>query len=323
MNANGNGSGRPWSIVLAGGRGERLASFTERWLGRPVPKQYCAFVGGRSMLQHTLDRASRVSSLEDIVTVVAREHKGYWRNQVRGELARGLVTQPVNRDTAAGIFLPLARVRAMDPDAAVAIFPSDHFIYPESRFVAAVETALRAAGELPERLILLGVRPDGPEPDYGWVFRGRELLNLEGLEGLEGRRVHAVRTFLEKPSAEDARAAREEGALWNTLIMAAKVETFWRLGWRYLPELMFRFESYVEAIGTPMEDAVLSSIYADMPIRNFSSDLLQRARTEVGAIELEGVLWSDWGRAERIAETLARLGKRPAWEQQESLAIAG
>ena len=317
MNMNGNGSGRPWSIVLAGGRGERLASFTERWLGRPVPKQYCAFVGGRSMLQHTLDRASRISSPEDIVTVVAREHAGYWRSQVSGELARGLVTQPVNRDTAAGIFLPLARVRAVDPGATVAIFPSDHFIYPETRFVAAIETALRAAEVLRERLVLLGVRPDEPEPDYGWVFRGRELLDLEG------RRVHAVRTFLEKPSAEDARAAREDGALWNTMIMAGKVETFWRLGWRYLPELMFRFDCYVEAIGTPAEEAALASIYSDMPIRNFSSDLLQRARTEVAAVELEGVLWSDWGRAERIAETLARLGKRPAWEEQESLAIAG
>jgi len=317
MNRNGSGSGRPWSIVLAGGRGERLAAFTERWLGRPVPKQYCAFVGGRSMLQHTLDRASRISNPEAIVTVVAREHAGYWRSQVGGALASGVVTQPVNRDTAAGIFLPLARVRAMDPGATVAVFPSDHFIYPETRFVAAVETALRAAGELPQRLVLLGVRPDEPEPDYGWIFPGRELLDLEG------QRVHAVRTFLEKPSAEDARAAREEGALWNTMIIAAKVETLWRLGWRYLPELMFRFESYVEAIGTPMENAALTSVYADMPNRNFSSDLLQRARTEVAAIELEGVLWSDWGRAERIAETLARLGKRPAWEEQESLAIAG
>jgi mannose-1-phosphate guanylyltransferase len=269
------------------------------------------------MLQHTLDRAAGVSSPEEIVTVVAREHAGYWRSQVPGRLARGVVAQPVNRDTAAGIFLPLARVRAMDPGATVAILPSDHFIHPENRFVAAVEAALGAAEELRERVVLLGVRPDAPEPDYGWIFRGRELLDLDG------RPVRAVRTFLEKPSAEEAREAREEGALWNTMIMAAKVETLWRLGWRYLPELMFRFESYVEAIGTPMESAVLSSIYADMPIRNFSSDLLQRARTEVAAIELEGILWSDWGRVERIAETLARLGKRPAWEERESLAIAG
>ncbi len=317
MNRNGQESGRPWSIVLAGGRGERLAPFTERWLGRPVPKQYCAFAGGRSMLQHTLDRASRISRPENVVTVVAREHQAYWRHQVEGPLASGVVVQPVNRDTAAGIFLPLARVRAMDPGAVVAVFPSDHFIHPEGRFIAAVRTALQAAEELRERLVLLGVRPDDPQPEYGWVFRGRELLDLGG------RSVHAVRAFLEKPSAAEARTAREEGALWNTFIMAAKVDTYWRLGWRYLPQLMFRFESYLEAVGTPEEDAVLASIYSDMPQRNFSSDLLQRARTEVAAIELEGVLWSDWGRAERIAETLGRLGKRPAWEELESLAIAG
>jgi mannose-1-phosphate guanylyltransferase len=107
------------------------------------------------------------------------------------------------------------------------------------------------------------------------------------------------------------------------MILAAKVETFWRLGWRYLPELMFRFESYVEAIGTAHEDAALASIYKEMPKRNFSSDLLQRARTEVAALELEGVLWSDWGRAERIAETLARVGMRPLWAAREALAVAG
>jgi mannose-1-phosphate guanylyltransferase len=28
-------------------------------------------------------------------------------------------------------------------------------------------------------------------------------------------------------------------------------------------------------------------------------------------MELQGVLWSDWGRLERIAETLRRLGREP------------
>ncbi len=306
-----------WSIVLAGGRGERLASFTESWLGRPVPKQYCAFVGERSMLQHTLERASRVSRSENVVTVVAREHRGYWKSQVSGDFARGLVAQPVNRDTAAGIFLPLARVRHLDPDATVVLFPSDHFIYPEARFTASIEAAVRAAAELPQRIVLLGVRPDEPEPDYGWIFQGRELLEVDG------RKVHAVRSFLEKPTAADARAARTEGALWNTLILAARVDTVWRLGWRYLPQVLFRFESYVEAIGTPHEESTLFSIYADMPAQNFSSDLLQRARSEVAVMQLEDVLWSDWGRAERIVETLGRVGKQPAWEAQEALAIAG
>jgi hypothetical protein len=46
--------------VLAGGSGERLRSVTERWLGEHRPKQYCTFVGTRSMMPHTLDRVKTV-----------------------------------------------------------------------------------------------------------------------------------------------------------------------------------------------------------------------------------------------------------------------
>ena len=50
-----------WSIVLAGGEGERLKPFVQKWLGRHKPKQYCTFIGTRSMFQHTLDRADQIT----------------------------------------------------------------------------------------------------------------------------------------------------------------------------------------------------------------------------------------------------------------------
>ena len=96
------------------------------------------------MLQHTLERAARIAKPEQVVTVVAREHAGYWSHQIGGAFARGAVTQPVNRDTAAGIFLPLARVRASNPEATVAVFPSDHFVHPRGRFL---ETSLKRLAE--------------------------------------------------------------------------------------------------------------------------------------------------------------------------------
>ena len=50
-----------------------------------------------------------------------------------------------------------------------------------------------------------------------------------------------------------------------------------------------------------------------MPAKNFSSDLLQRAPEKLAVIELTGALWSDWGKPERIAETLRRIDRRPAY----------
>jgi mannose-1-phosphate guanylyltransferase len=68
-------SRRPWSVVLAGGDGERIRPFIEYWLGRHRPKQYCTFVGTRSLLQHTIDRADHVSSQDHRVTVAAPESR--------------------------------------------------------------------------------------------------------------------------------------------------------------------------------------------------------------------------------------------------------
>ena len=64
-----------WSIILAGGDGERTRPFIEQWLGYPKPKQYCTFVGTRSMLQHTLDRADRLGAPDKKVTVVDQIHQ--------------------------------------------------------------------------------------------------------------------------------------------------------------------------------------------------------------------------------------------------------
>lgn len=297
---------RIWSIILAGGEGERTRPLIERWLGSPVPKQYCAFVGTRSMLQHTWDRADQVAPPEQKITVIAQHHRQRLWSQLERQTGQ-LLLQPCNRDTAAGIFLPLTYVRAWDPTATVVVYPSDHFVYPEAPFIETVRRAVRATEVLSDRMCVLGVRPTGLMLDYGWIEVGRVL----GWCG--GSMMRQVQAFLEKPDMLRGLSALANGAFWNTLVIAANVHTLWTLGWRHLPELMERFEQLEQAVGTPQEGAVLKAIYAQMPCRNFSSDLLQRAADGIGVIELQDVLWSDWGRPERIVETLRVLGKEPAF----------
>jgi len=139
-----------------------------------------------TMLQHTLDRSDRIGAPERRVT---------------GKL----ILQPANRETAAGIFLGLTWVRAHDPEATVVIFPSDHFVYPEERFVEMTYGLARAAKHLKHWVVLLGVPPDRPEPEYGWIQPGAHL------GWINGHRVQGTEAFLEKPSPERSRSAMGSG----------------------------------------------------------------------------------------------------------------
>ena len=294
-----------WSLVLAGGNGERLGPLVQRWLGRHKPKQYCTFIGSRSMLQHTLDRSDRIIAAEQRVTIIARDHAEEARPHLLSRTPGQVVLQPANCETAAGIFLGLAQIRAQDPNASVMIFPSDHFIYPEEQFVQSARILARAAQQMKHWIFLLGVAPDRPEPEYGYIQPGPHLAWLDGL------RVRAVKSFLEKPSLEQSKAVHGSGVLWNTMVMGGRVDIFWRLGWRCFPEMMALFETYGKSIGSAQECSVLDHIYKLMPTRNFSTHLLEQVPAHVAVLEMRGVLWSDWGSAERIVETLRQLGKEP------------
>ncbi len=296
---------RLWSIILAGGNGERISADIHRWKGRPIPKQYCAFVGTRSMLQHTLARADALGPREHQLTVVARSHQCEAQSQLADRPPGTIIFQPENRNTLAGVFLPLTYVYARDPEATVVVHPSDHFIYPEKNFLDAAARAVQAAEELPHKLILLGAPPERLELDYGWIHPGQNLWQSGN------HRVRVAHQFLEKPSLADAVAIKAAGGLWNTMIVATKVRTLWELGRMCCPEMVELFEKLRGVMGTSREDSVLDDIYEVMPARNFSADLLTLATTQVAVMPMEEILWSDWGRAERIAEILCRIGKQP------------
>ncbi len=198
---------RLWSIILAGGEGERVRPFVQRWLGRPKPKQYCTFVGTRSLFQHTLDRADRLTAADHKMIVIARSHAWEVWPQLGQRPSGMVILQPSNRGTAAGIFLPLTYIKARDPQATVIIYPSDHFVYPEQRFVDSVRRAVLTAEWLPDRLVLLGVTPDRLELDYGWILPGEQL------DRSSNYRIQAVRAFCKKPTPAEADAALAAGAL--------------------------------------------------------------------------------------------------------------
>ena len=286
-----------WSIVLAGDEGVRAKELIRRSFVDEEPKRYCAFVTTRSMFQHTLDRAARLTPWERVAVVTTRQiHHEVWP-QLDGRPAGMVLLQPRNVDTAAGIFLPLTFILARDPQATVVIHPSDRFIYPEDPFVSAVDHVVRGSNLLEGRPVLLAARSDGLELEYGWIKSGRLLNQIGGVP------IYAVDTFFEKPHGT--------ADLWNTMVLAAKGSTLWSLGWQCAPEMMALFERLKEVIDTGEEMKVLEVIYDVMPRRNFSSHFLQRTPERLAVMEMRDILWSDWGHPRRITDSLGKIGGQP------------
>ena len=302
MREAGDHLGRRWSIILAGGDGVRMRPVVTRWLGRTIPNHYCRYLGTRSLFQHTLDRMLCVTSPARTLVVVGRGHQDAWAQIGRRNPGMVLV-QPRNAGTAAGVFLPLTYIRARDPKATVVITSANQFVYPEDRFLGEILYAVRAVEKLPAKVVGLAARADGPDSEYGWIKADHELITL----GL--RSIRAVHTFLHRPEPQLARLAYASGALWQTGIMAAQVETWWNLGRSILPEMMKLFERLSEAINTPKEPQVLREIYERMPVRSLSRDLLAAAPGATAVMEMQGIWWSDWSHPERIMRTLMRLGR--------------
>ena len=281
---------RLWTIVLAGGDGVRLRQLTRALHGEERPKQFAMIHGGRSLLQATVARASRWSAPEHIVVVVAEEREALARMQLRDCGSVQVVAQPSNRGTGPGILLPLSRVFAQDPDAQVVILPSDHYVRDEEPFERTISRALAASGE---QIALVGAVPNQPETQYGWIVTGRG----------RGTSQSVVVRFCEKPPQALAERLWRNGALWNTFVMVGTARRFWQLGAEHLPLQTALFDVYREVVGTPGEGRVLRQIYADMPVADFSSDVLQKAR-DLGVVPLHDCGWSDWGTPERVLESL-------------------
>lgn len=307
MNDQKRTEGNQWAVILAGGDGQRMKPFIQSWLGYPKPKQFCAFVGERSMLQHTWDRADRAGHSENKVTIIDKSHNQEIFRQMETHTKGRIVIQPRNCDTAAGIFLALAYINHRDPKAIVTIYPSDHFIAPQEQFTKMIKETVSAVTRLKERIILLGATPNSPEGEYGWICPGQSLAGNAGFP------VRTVKEFIEKPDQKTIQTLSRNGGIWNTMIVTAYGSRLWSLGELWCPDMMELFHQLRRAIGLPQESLTLERIYQAMPQRNFSKNFLERIVSHLATIELQGVLWSDWGRPERIIETLGFLRKKPAF----------
>jgi mannose-1-phosphate guanylyltransferase/mannose-6-phosphate isomerase len=254
------------------------------------PKQFIRFFNGNgpSFLGATLHRLSADAGFAPPILLCNNDH----RFLVKEELETARITsqtiflEPVARNTAAAIAVAALAVAREDPAGILVVMPSDHVIRNEPRFVEAVRSAARVAAT--GKLVLFGIKPNGPHTGYGYIRKGAPLPGFHD----EAFKVDA---FFEKPDIDTARRYVEAGDhFWNSGIFVLNVRTF-------LDELERLEPRILEAARTALLQAkddlgfvrLDRSAFAQSP--NISVDYAVMEKTTEAAMLPIDVGWSDVG----------------------------
>jgi mannose-1-phosphate guanylyltransferase len=133
-----------WGMVLPGGDGIRLRPLTRFICGDERPKQFCPLLSDSCLLQQARQRAERSIYPDQILYSVVKAHRDYYIHDLADRIPQTVV-QPGNRGTGPAIVAPLLRILQMDPNAIIAVLPSDHYYSAESVFSYSFERAFAIA----------------------------------------------------------------------------------------------------------------------------------------------------------------------------------
>lgn len=293
-----------WGLILAGGDGTRLRSLTRRITGDDRPKQFCPVLGRQTLLDQTRRRLAFTISPDRTLMVLTRPHEPFYAPLLATLSSRHLVIQPENRGTAPAILYGLLRVAKIRPTDSVAIFPSDHYVSDDEAFMTYVRAAFEAVRIRPELVVLLGITPEYPEVEYGWIEPAGPIL------GQRAGTFHRVHRFWEKPLPALAQALLVRGCLWNSFVMVARVASLLALIEDALPDLYHAFLRTWPALNTPREREVIQDLYAQLPSSNFSDQVLVTRPEDLAVLRVRGVQWSDLGEPNRVLTAMAQQGIR-------------
>lgn len=295
-----------WAIILSGDDGKRLRKLTEVIAGDGRPKQFCSILGNETLLTQTRRRAALTVRPTQILFALTRTHEPFYNSLLKGVSDRQLVVQPRNAGTAPAILYSLLRLSHLDPEATVVLLPSDHYVSDDDAFVRYVESAFESVSLNEDLVILLGIKPEGPETEYGWIEPVSPGLGSE-LDTLSW-----VRRFWEKPRPEFASALMSRGALWNSFVMVGRVSAFLRMIQQTAPELFSRFRAIEPCFDTPDEEKSVRELYDELPEVSFSQDVLAARPANLAVLPVTGLTWNDLGRPERVASTVFEFAARRA-----------
>ena len=209
--------GAIFPVILSGGSGTRLWPLSRSMF----PKQFIKFFTGQSktFLGATIDRLSQSNGINAPIVLCNNDHRFLVREEfeVAGVEPLAIVLEPVARNTAPAIAVAALKAVRNDPEAILAVMPSDHIVSDNKMFADCVGKAAQIART--GKLVLFGIKPTEPNTGYGYIQKGS---TLDGLPG-----TFEVRSFYEKPNKTTAKKYLASGDFfWNSGIFVLHARTF-------------------------------------------------------------------------------------------------
>ncbi len=272
------------------------------------PKQFCRLMGELTLVEETQQRVALEVAKERTVFVVNRVHQPYYSDILGATPASNLIEQPRNLGTAPAILYSILKIAAADPLAIIGFFPSDHYVSDNAKFMAHIRSAFEAAQFRQDIVILLGVEPENPESEYGWI---------EPAGSIQGhRKLHRVARFWEKPNSRLAAVLQLRGCLWNSFVMVASARALIDIIASATPALYRAFASVTAFFGTNDEPRSIRRLYSQPQETNFSDRVLAVVPERLAVLKVTGIKWSDLGEPKRVLTSIRTAGVRPRWVEQ-------
>jgi mannose-1-phosphate guanylyltransferase/mannose-6-phosphate isomerase len=254
------------------------------------PKQFIRFFNGQdtSFLGAALARLPQEAGFEPPILLCNNDHRFLVREELdrAGIEPRAIILEPIARNTAPAIAIAALVAMKDDPDAILAVMPSDHVIADETLFAESIRRAAKVAET--GRLVLFGITPTEPHTGYGYIKRGAALPEFDG-------KAFGVDSFAEKPDRTTAEGYLADGSyFWNSGIFALNAKTFLEEVERYEPKIL---EAARGALAGASEDLGFLRLdkteFATSP--NISIDYAVMEKTQKAAILPIDVGWNDVG----------------------------
>ncbi len=295
---------RLYALILSGGAGTRLWPRSRR----RKPKQFLDLVGERTMLQDTAQRVHELIPSERIFVVAPPEHRALIHEQLPELRMDHVVIEPYPRGNASAIGLAMAALHAFDPEAVVAVLPSDHVVTKTSAFrnVLLSATAAAEAGWL----VTLGITPERADTGFGYIEAG-DRLDVVGPVP-----VHKVKRFIEKPKKDAAEKLLAAGGhFWNAGMFVWRVDKILEAYREHLPKTGAALDALAGAIGSPRYESVLAEVWEETDRTTIDYGIAERAKNM--AVVPADIGWQDVGNWSRLADIAASTGSLAAVDHIE------